>query len=89
MWSFSKFARNNIVPAHITHITSEAKEKGEICWNQMIFTAKRQLSQKEAEDTISKISDTKLAIQAEKGNYQITEKKSDVELDNYGNEAME
>ena len=87
MWSFQTYTRKVVAPAYITTVTSEACEKGEIQWNKMIFTASRPLNQDEADDAVSKISDIKLAIQAEKGNYQSTEHKKD-DLDNYGKEIV-
>jgi len=83
MWSFNSYTKKVVVPAYITTVTSEFCEKGEIQWNKMIFTAARPLTQKEAEDVVSKVSDIKLTIQAEKGNYQTTDK-----LDNYGKEIV-
>lgn len=82
MYSFFTYQRKTLVPSVVTKITSEPKEKGEINWNQMIFTAERQITETEAEKVISIINDTKLAIIQEKGNF-----KSDDQLENYGKDV--
>ena len=66
MYAFLTYARKVLVPAVVTTMNSEAKEKGTIAWNQMTFTAKRQLTQDEIDDVLIKISEIQQSIAEEK-----------------------
>lgn len=69
MYSFLTYARKTLPNAVVTEFSSEAKEKGTINWNQMTFTPKRKLTQKEAEVVVEKCQEIKGAINAEKAQY--------------------
>lgn len=69
MYSFLTYARKTLPPSVITVFSSEPKEKGTIAWNQMTFTPKRKLTQKEAEDIVAKVTDIKEAIRLEKSQF--------------------
>jgi hypothetical protein len=85
MYSFLTYSRKILPPAVVTKLSSEAKEKGEIAWNQMTFTKVRDITAEEAVDVTAKVKEIKFAVEAEKAQY--AKPKTD-ELDAYGNEAM-
>lgn len=70
MYSFLTYARKTLPPSVITTLSSEAKEKGTIAWNQMTFTPKRKLSQSEAEEIVPLVQEIKFAVAAEKQQYK-------------------
>lgn len=53
MYSFLTYARKTKANAVLTTITSEAKEKGTIEWNQMVFTPTRTLTKAEVDEVIT------------------------------------
>lgn len=66
MYSWMSYQRKVAPPTVLTHLSSEAKEKGTIAWNQMTFEAVRQLNNEEAGDVIAKVGEIKEGIAAEK-----------------------
>lgn len=67
MYSFSTFSKSvSLVTAIEVAVTSEAKEKGSIHWNQLVFTRTRDLNNEEIMETIAMQEEIKEAIQAEK-----------------------
>lgn len=66
MWAFKTYSRKYLCPAIETHFCSEAKENGQIAWNQMTFTKLRELSQEEVDNVLEKQSEIRNAILAEK-----------------------
>ena len=77
MYSFLTYARKILPPSVITRFSSEAKEKGQIAWNQMTFTPVRKLSQKEAEEIVTKVQEIKAAVTAEKAQFSKTTEESE------------
>lgn len=69
MYSFLTYARKTLPPTVVTVFSSEAKEKGTIAWNMMTFTAKRKLTQAEADDVVAKITDIKHAVRMERSQF--------------------
>lgn len=69
MYSFMKYARENIVPSVVTKFSSEAMEKGKISWNKMTFEVARQLSQEECEEVFAKVQDIKAGVAEQKAFY--------------------
>lgn len=69
MWSFVAYARKNLVPAELTQMSSEAKEKGQIAWNQMTFNKVRDLGEDEVQDVLRRVAEIKDAIMQEKAYY--------------------
>lgn len=66
MYSFLGYARKTKANAVITVITSEAKEKGTIEWNQMVFTPTRALTKTEVDEVITKTLEIVDGIKAKK-----------------------
>lgn len=66
MYSFLTYARKTKVNAVVTTVTSEAKEKGTIEWNQMVFTPTRQITKSEADDVIAHTLEIVEGIKAKK-----------------------
>lgn len=66
MYSWMSYQRKVAPPTVITHLSSEAKEKGAIAWNQMTFEAVRQLDSEEINNVIAKVGEIKEGIDAEK-----------------------
>jgi len=69
MFSFLNYTRKVLVPSVLTTFSSESKEKGKIVWNQMSFTPKRKLGQKEVEEVLQKIGEIKRAVDLERAQY--------------------
>lgn len=69
MYSFLTYARKTMPPSVLTKFSSEAKEKGSIQWNQMIFEPVRPISEDEAQKVIPIVNDIKMGIAAEKAYY--------------------
>lgn len=74
MYSYMTYARDLnkkglVPPAVLTKFSSEAKSKGTIDWNQMIFTPVRGCTKAEIADVTEKMGEIKSGIQAEKGFY--------------------
>lgn len=69
MYSFMTYARKVVPPTVITVFSSEFKEKGTIAWNQMTFSAKRKLTQTEAEATMDKIGEIRNAVKLERAQF--------------------
>lgn len=70
MRAYNAYAKKVVVPSVITTLSSEARENGSNAWNQMTFSAKRKLSQEEAENVVARITEIKDAVQAERAQYQ-------------------
>lgn len=66
MYSWMTFAKKVLPPAILTEISSEAKEKGSINWNQMTFKKVRDLSSEEIAGIQSRINEINAAIKMEK-----------------------
>lgn len=66
MYSWMSYQRTCTPPAVLTHLSSEAKEKGSIAWNQMTFTVVKKLDQNEVTDVISKVKEIREGVEAEK-----------------------
>lgn len=69
MYAFMTYARKVVPPAVVTVFGSEAREKGSIAWNQMTFTAKRKLTQSEAEDILRRVQEIKAAVSMERAQF--------------------
>lgn len=69
-WAFFTYARKVNPATVLTTIGSEEKENGSITWNQMVFTEKSKISEKEAQEIISRVGEIKESIKAEKAYYQ-------------------
>ncbi len=67
MFAFLTYSRSVSPNTVVTQITSEAKENGAIEWNQMIFTAKRQVNAQEVGEILDKTSEIRANIETEKG----------------------
>lgn len=67
MYSFLSYARKMLVPSVITEFSSTEEKKGQIEWNKMSFTPKKELTEEEIGTIIAAIKDIKVAILAEKG----------------------
>ena len=63
----------------LTHFSSEECEKGDIKWNKMIFTAKRDLSQSECEAVFEKVKELKAGIAEERSFFASKEAKKSEE----------
>ncbi len=70
MYSFLTYAKKTLPPSVLTTLSSEPKEKGTISWNQMTFTAKRKLTEAEAQEIVAKVVEIKQTIAAEKSQYK-------------------
>jgi hypothetical protein len=82
MYSFLTYSRKVLPPSVLTSFSSEAKEKGEIAWNQMTFEIKCALNAKEIADVIERVAGIKEGIAMEKGYYaQQNAAKSGNEID--------
>lgn len=67
MYSWMSFLRKISSPAaYLIKLSSEAKEKGSIAWNQMTFEVVRDITGEEAGVIIAKVKEIKEAIDAEK-----------------------
>lgn len=66
MWSWVKWSRQNLPPAIITKMASDAKEKGSIAWNQMTFEKVRDLDENEIKEVMARIDAIKEGIKQEK-----------------------
>ena len=69
-WAFLTYSRKINPATVITTLSSEYKENGAISWNQMTFTEKHAISEKQAREIIAKVGEIKTAITAEKSFYQ-------------------
>lgn len=69
MYSYMTYARKVLPPSVLTVMSSEAKEKGSIAWNQMTFTEKRKLSAKEVEEVTEKLKEVQEGVKLEKDFY--------------------
>jgi hypothetical protein len=84
MWAFKKFATGTIPNQYWTRFSSESKENGAISWNQMTFTAFKELTLEEKQDVLNKIKVIQNTIMAEKSQFMKTVEasdKADEELD--------
>lgn len=66
MYSWMTYTRSVNPSTVLTHLSSEAKEKGSIAWNQMTFTKVRGIDGEEAGNVIANVSEIKDAIAQEK-----------------------
>lgn len=66
MWAFSKYAKSCLVSSVLTKFNSEAKENGDIAWNQMTFDAVREITPEEANLVIDNLQKITNAIADEK-----------------------
>ena len=78
MYAYMSYARKVTPPAVLTRLSSEAREKGEIAWNQMTFEQVRSLNTKELTLSLEKVEETKNSIAVEKASYASTQPKSDL-----------
>lgn len=69
MYAWMTYSRKVLVPAVLTAMNSEAKEKGDINWNQMTFNKVRDLNQSEVDTVLENVAEIKGAIAAEKAFY--------------------
>lgn len=69
MYSWLTYARKVAPPTVVTKFSSEAKEKGEIAWNQMTFSVARSINNDELGDVLARVQEIKTGIEAEKGYY--------------------
>jgi hypothetical protein len=69
MYSFLTYSRSLLAPSVVTAMSSEAKEKGTIAWNQMSFSPVRKLTQQEAMDVLAKVQDIRMTVAMEKDQY--------------------
>lgn len=69
MYSFLSYTKKTLANAVVTEFSSEAREQGTINWNMMTFSAKRKLTQREAEEVVAKCQEIKQAIESEKAQY--------------------
>lgn len=69
MFAFLTYTRKVLPPSVVTEFSSEPKEKGKINWNQMTFTVKRKLSEKEAQEVLQKVSEIKRAVDVERAQF--------------------
>lgn len=69
MYSFLTYTKKVLANAVVTTFSSEPKENGQVAWNQMTFSVKRKLTQKEAEAVVEKCQEIKQAIESEKAQY--------------------
>lgn len=74
MYSFMTYMRANNPASTVTLMSSEAKEKGSINWNQMTFTPVRKLDQDEAELALKMVKDIQFMIASEKAQFHTAEK---------------
>ncbi len=82
MYSYMSYGRtvSPSMPAVLTAMNSESKEKGSIAWNQMTFTKVRDLNGEEVDIVLEKVREIREAIVAEKQYYaKPAEKKDDLE----------
>lgn len=78
MWSYKSFAKKTQnIPAQLTKFYSEARTKGQISWNAMMFDKSRDLNADEVGEVMSKVIEIKSAIGSEKAYY-----KKDKEIEN-------
>lgn len=73
MYAYLTYARKVTPPAVLTKFSSEAREKGEIEWNQMTFEAIRPLNTKELKASLEKVQEIKDSIAVEKASYASTQ----------------
>lgn len=69
MYSYLAYTRKVLPPVVLTSLSSEAKEKGSIAWNQMTFEAIRNLTAEEVVDVQDKVNQIRNGILAEKEYY--------------------
>jgi hypothetical protein len=69
MYSYMTYARKVTPPAVLTRFSSEAKEKGDIEWNQMVFEALRPLNTKEAKMSLENVKKIREAVAVEKASF--------------------
>ena len=78
MYAYMAYARKVTPPAVLTHFSSEAREKGDIEWNQMTFEALRSLNTKELKASIEKVQEIKDSVAVERASYANAHPKSDL-----------
>jgi hypothetical protein len=78
MYAYMSYARKVTPPAVLTRFSSEAREKGDIEWNQMTFEALRQLNTKELKASIEKVREIKDSVAVERASYANAHPKSDL-----------
>ncbi len=66
MYAWLSYARKVTPPAVLTRFSSKARENGAISWNQTEFEVARLLTMEEVQDVLSKVSEIKGGIAAEK-----------------------
>lgn len=69
MYSYMTYARKNTPPTVLTKFSSEAKESGDIKWNQMSFETVRELNSDEADLVLEKLAEIKQDIVDEKASF--------------------
>lgn len=77
MYSLMSYERTVSAPTVVTEFSSEAMEKGEICWNKMTFKAVRKLTTEEAQKIAELQREAIQAIQAAKVGFAKTEDESE------------
>lgn len=69
MYAWMNYSRKVLPPAVLTRFSSEEKENGAIAWNQMTFTAVRNLSEDEVSDIMFRVAEIKQGVEAERAWY--------------------
>lgn len=78
MYAYMTYARKVTPPAVLTRFSSEAREKGDIEWNQMLFEPLRPLNTKELKTTLEKVEEIRNSVAVEKASFANTQPKSDL-----------
>lgn len=78
MYAYMAYARKVTPPAVLTRFSSEAREKGDIEWNQMTFEALRSLNTKELKMTLEKVEEIRNSIAVEKASFANLQPKSNL-----------
>jgi len=73
MYSLLSYEKTVSAPTVVTEFSSEAMEKGEICWNKMTFKAVRKLTTEEAEKVAELQKEAIEAIGASKASFATAE----------------
>lgn len=80
MFSFMAYTRTTVCPTVVTHMSSEAMEKGSIEWNKMTFTPVRTLNSEEAGAVLGKIQEIVAGIAEEKAYFNAQAPKKEVDF---------
>lgn len=78
MYAYLTYARKVTPPAVLTRFSSEAREKGEIEWNQMLFENLRPLNTKELKASVEKVEEIRNSIAVEKASFANLQPKTDL-----------